>query len=620
MRHAAAVLPGAAPRSLANLVLAARARSTGALRSPPTRAQKTKSNSPVLATRDNFPLLSELLAEQHRLDTPVVRFTAAHDAPAAVATAAVMARELIPLSAPRPGEQYAFEVDLDACTGCKSCVAACHSLNGLDEEETWRDVGLLVSSDRRHPFSQTVTTACHHCAEPACLNGCPVLAYEKDPVTGIVRHLDDQCIGCSYCILQCPYDVPKYSKRLGIVRKCDLCHGRLAHGEPPACAQACPTQAIRVVVVEASARPRTVGKRAPDHEAAGTLGRQNVRTAKRSTTIGTDPQAPGLGCDPAAAVAPAPLEVSLPGLASHTRPSTRYVSRRPLPPTAIAADHTTLRPQAAHWPLVFLLMLMPMAIGCGLADEILTLPSPALAATSWLAGIAGLAFSVAHLGQPRRAWRIFLGVRRSWLSREALVFGLWLPCATTYAAIRLHWLLPPAGVMRCVTVITGALGVLGLFCSVMIYADTRRAFWQIKHTAPRFFGSAIVLGLASALACTASAGGSIHERCAVALAGAIVAKLLLESHALEPLKGDRDHLTTELKTARLLAGPLRKVNEWRAAAAVVGGVIIPILLGTSSAPGWLAWPALAIVASGELLERSLFFRAVDAPKMPGVPR
>ena len=55
-----------------------------------------------------------------------------------------------------------------------------------------------------------------------------MLAYEKDPVTGIVRHLDDQCIGCSYCILKCPYDVPKYSRARGIVRKCDMCHSRLA--------------------------------------------------------------------------------------------------------------------------------------------------------------------------------------------------------------------------------------------------------------------------------------------------------------------------------------------------------------------------------------------------------
>src|SRR5690606_25643091 len=155
-----------------------------------------------------------------------------------------------PLSAPGSGEQYAFEVDLDACTGCKACVSACHSLNGLDEDEAWRDVGLLLSGpEGGESFQQHVTTACHHCLDPACASGCPVLAYEKDPDTGIVRHLDDQCFGCQYCILKCPYDVPQYSAKRGIVRKWDLCVGRLPEGEAPACAHACPTQAIRVARV-----------------------------------------------------------------------------------------------------------------------------------------------------------------------------------------------------------------------------------------------------------------------------------------------------------------------------------------------------------------------------------
>ena len=105
--------------------------------------------------------------------------------------------ELIPLERPKPGQQYAFQVDLDACTGCKACVSACHHLNGLDETEaeTWRSVGLLHGGSPAAPVQQTVTTACHHCVDPACMKGCPVDAYEKDPVTGIVRHLVDQCIG-----------------------------------------------------------------------------------------------------------------------------------------------------------------------------------------------------------------------------------------------------------------------------------------------------------------------------------------------------------------------------------------------------------------------------------------
>ena len=81
------------------------------------------------------------------------------------------------------------------------------------------------------------------------MKGCPVDAYEKDPVTGIVKHLDDQCIGCSYCTLTCPYEVPAFNNRLGIVRKCDMCSDRLAEGEAPACVQGCPNEAISITIV-----------------------------------------------------------------------------------------------------------------------------------------------------------------------------------------------------------------------------------------------------------------------------------------------------------------------------------------------------------------------------------
>ena len=194
-------------------------------------------------------LIDQLLDEQRQL-TAVERFARKHERHELPAQAQYY-RDLIPLEKPKPGEQYAFAVNLDTCTGCKACVSACHSLNGLDEDETWRSVGLLISAEDG-PWQQTVTTACHHCVDPACAEGCPVLAYEKDTETGIVRHLDDQCIGCQYCSLKCPYDVPKYSKRLGIVRKCDMCHGRLAAGEAPACVQACPNEAIRIEVVNKS--------------------------------------------------------------------------------------------------------------------------------------------------------------------------------------------------------------------------------------------------------------------------------------------------------------------------------------------------------------------------------
>jgi formate dehydrogenase iron-sulfur subunit len=562
----------------------------------------------VLATRENFPLLDELLAEQQRLDTPVARFSAAHEHGSFAADAGRHAA-LVPLTAPQPGEQYAFEVDLDACTGCKSCVAACHSLNGLDDAETWRDVGTLVSPSRAHPLTQTVTSACHHCIDPACLNGCPVLAYEKDPVTGIVVHLDDQCIGCSYCILKCPYDVPKFSERLGIVRKCDMCHSRLAEGEAPACAQACPTHAIRIITVaigapDSGSATATVNQRSSEPTSDGRIN--------NSTDVAAEPKLPIQR-----PISRAPHTASFLRAApdpSYTQPTTRYITKRKLPESLIAADAATLRPQPPHWPLIVLLMLMPMAVGCGIADKILSLPTAAIAVLCWLAGATGLAFSVLHLGQPRRAWRIFLGLRTSWLSREAVVFGAWFPLATSYTVVRLGWWGLESGTVRsALALATATLGTLGLFCSVMIYVDTRRRFWRFTYTAPRFFGTAIVLGLASALAAPGA-----PRVLGFALAIATGLKVLFEAQALDPLNGDRDTITPERQTALLLAGPLRGANELRIAAAILGGVLVPLMVALEIVPSFAAWAALLICLAGECTERYLFFRAVDAPKMPGV--
>ncbi|HEX3729781.1 MAG TPA: DmsC/YnfH family molybdoenzyme membrane anchor subunit [Opitutaceae bacterium] len=481
-------------------------------------------------------LVDHFLDQQGRLDTPVARFAAAQDRGQA---SGPHHRDLIPLTAPAPGEQYAFEVDLDLCTGCKACVAGCHSLNGLDEHETWRDVGVMIGGDEGHPFSQAVTTACHHCADPACLNGCPVLAYEKDPVTGIVVHLDDQCIGCNYCVLQCPYDVPKYNAKRGIVRKCDLCQSRLGAGEAPACVQACPTEAIRVVKVA-------------------------VADAGRDFLAGAP--------DPA-----------------RTRPTTRYLTRRALPARLLAPDAAAPRPQDPHWPLVILLTLFPAAVGAQAAELLGPAPSPLLARAALAAGTAAAAASLAHLGQPLRAWRVFLGLRRSWLSREVIALALWLALAAGAACGGPAWLRPVAALA----------GAAALGCSVMVYADTGRDFWRFGETAPRFFGSAAVLGLAAAFALRGGAG------LALALGAVLAAKLAFE---LRALRGGADSATPAHRTSRLLAGPLRAALGLR-----LGFGLLALAL-LAAGPRW-AVPILALL--GEGAERYLYFRAVAPPRMPG---
>ncbi|MEO7319187.1 MAG: DmsC/YnfH family molybdoenzyme membrane anchor subunit, partial [Chthoniobacteraceae bacterium] len=393
-------------------------------------------------------LIDELLAEQQSL-TAVERFARKHEhgeLPAQVR----YYRELIPLGKPQPGEQYAFGVDLDACTGCKACVSACHSLNGLDEGEMWRDIGLLHGGGMEEPYQQTVTTACHHCVEPSCLEGCPVRAYEKDAATGIVRHLDDQCIGCQYCVLKCPYDVPKYSKKRGIVRKCDMCHSRLAANEAPACVQSCPNGAITIRIV-----------------------------SKSEVTKHT-----------------APGDRLLPGAfdSHYTKPTTSYVTRKSMPADARAGDSAALRLEHAHAPLIAMLVLTQIAAGISIAASVLAFANPQLFAATKaplsIAGFAilqlGLAVSVLHLGRPLGAWRAFLGLRTSWMSREIFAFGAFAGAASGFVGSSV-WA-PIAFLAAPFAHLTTVLAIVGVACSAMIYIDTRRAFWRNDLTFTKFFG------------------------------------------------------------------------------------------------------------------------------------
>jgi formate dehydrogenase iron-sulfur subunit len=428
----------------------------------------------VLGDNAGRTLLEQLIAEQREL-TAVEEFARAHDR--GELSAARYSR-LIPTTTPMPGQQFAFEVDLDRCSGCKACVTACHALNGLDDGEAWRHAGTLISEDWRHPFRQTIPTTCHHCAEPGCLTGCPVLAYEKDATTGIVRHLDDQCIGCQYCVMMCPYEVPQYSAQRGIVRKCDMCSQRLSAGEAPACVQACPSEAIRIAIVD----------------------RGDLQTVYRSESTSCEdrtnlflPSAP----DPAL-----------------TLPSTRFVSKRVWPSDLVAADHAEARVQPAHTPLVWMLVLTQMAVGATIFARVLPANAePRLLWLALLATITGSAASIAHLGRPAKAWRCFLGWRTSWLSREIVAFGL------------LTVLLGLAVIAGKSSLMAIAVGLAGVLSSAFVYHATGRVFWTGVGSFGKFFGSSLVLGAAAAWL----VGGT--PWLAVVTAVAAVVKLAIERQA-----------------------------------------------------------------------------------------
>lgn len=571
------------------------------------------SRHPPVGGLSGASLVEALLNEQQELSA-VEQFAQWHDAAGANGLENELRyTTLLPTNAPGPGEQYAFEVDLDRCSGCKACVTACHTRNGLDELEAWRDVGLLIGGSRSAPFMQHVTTACHHCLEPACMAACPVNAYEKDPVTGIVRHLDDQCFGCQYCTLACPYDVPKYHAGKGIVRKCDMCSQRLAVGEVPACVQACPHEAIAIRVVN---RAQVL----EDAEAAVFL--------------------------PAA---PDPL---------HTYPTTTYKTKRPFPRNLLPADYYRVNPQHAHWPLVVMLVLTQLSVGAFTVGLILwqadasrgSQLQPLHAVSSLLFGLLALSASLFHLGRPQYAYRAVLGLRHSWLSREIVFFGVFAKLAAAYALAQVatwlwhddaqgdtYWFAMASALagplMGWMVTASGAVGIL---CSVMIYAFTRRECWSAARTIVRFTLTATVLGVATAwlsvLLATAWQPSQAMfdfvrqdgpEVCRALMLIAL-SKLLWEAAIFRHLIGRR---TTALRrSAMLQAGELSNIALARFALGLLGGLVMPCLLlralpslTSADLVPFAAMSGLLFAATlaGELLERYLFFAACAAPRMPG---
>jgi Fe-S-cluster-containing dehydrogenase component/DMSO reductase anchor subunit len=561
-------------------------------------------------------LIEVLLTEQGDL-TAVERFSQFHEH----VVEPIQGRyysALLPAEPPGPGQQYAFEVDLDRCSGCKACVAACHALNGLDESESFRDVGMLVNGGPGLPVLQHVTTACHHCLDPACLNACPVDAYEKDPVTGIVKHLDDQCFGCQYCTLACPYDVPKFHEGKGIVRKCDMCGDRLKTGEAPACVQACPHEAIRIRVVDRAAI---------------------IASAQANTFLPT---------------APAP---------DYTLPTTRFKSTRPLSDDLQPADYFRLEPEHAHVPLVIMLVLTQLAVGGYLMDFVVRLAgmggsiNPAVHQPICLAiAFLGLAASTCHLGRPIYAFRALIGLGHSWLSREILTLGIFAHLALVYTALvmipalglsSILYAIPGLGMMRpglewyqsrpglqlALAALVVVSGIAGVISSVMVYHVVRRPFWRVEYSGTKFAGTSIVLGLASAVVAlpwSAVVAGALvldgprweilHDLCLVLMA-AVAAKLVVDAFVLVHLRDAG--LTPLRRSALLICGPLVRVSVLRLALGLLGGAVLPLLVLAagpkvpSALDAVLLTLAFVTLIGGELVERYVFFAAVVRPKMPG---
>jgi Fe-S-cluster-containing dehydrogenase component len=167
-----------------------------------------------------------------------------------------------------PPKAMGLLYDSTLCIGCKACVAACKESNGLGPEfsspddlwdtpldisgktknviKVYRD-GTGMTKDAETDGYAFMKHSCLHCVDPSCVSACPVSAMIKDPVTGIVSYDEKDCIGCRYCVVACPFSVPRfqYDRPFPQIVKCELCN-HLKEGDKflySACAQVCPTGA-----------------------------------------------------------------------------------------------------------------------------------------------------------------------------------------------------------------------------------------------------------------------------------------------------------------------------------------------------------------------------------------
>jgi DMSO reductase iron-sulfur subunit len=476
------------------------------------------------------------------------------------AIAPLPAAPRIPEGGLQPEEQYRFHFDMTTCVGCKCCVVACNEQNGNPAEINWRRVGEIEGGWYPETKRLYLSMGCNHCLEPTCLIGCPVDAYRKDPETGIVLHSAETCIGCQYCTWNCSYGVPQYNPERGVVGKCDMCYGRLSEGREPACVNACPTGSIKIEIVKVA----------------------EWREAYAATA-----NAPGLPS------------------ADDSFSTTRITRPDSLPPNTSKVDSYRVRPEDPHWPLVVMTVLTQLSVGAlaaiwlrQLLGGAMQLGSAALA--SLAVGAVALSASTLHLGRPAHAYRALKMWKRSWLSREVLMFSLFSFVAALYAGM-LWFRLPGSAAFGG---LTAALGILGVTASACIYLVRARPAWNTKRTVAEFYLSATLLGPLFA----ASLGVTEKRLLWVTVAAAIAQLFNMASKFLWLTRSDVFELQA---SARLFSTALASGLQMRVALLICGGIVLPLLL-----PGRITISiALAVALAGEFLGRYLFFVSVVPKNM-----
>ncbi len=371
---------------------------------------------------------------------------------------------------------YAFTFDASACSGCKACQEACKDKNNLPVGVLWRRVvettggewhvgggsasGIGTPDEKGRPastawtntvFAYNLSIACNHCVHPKCAGVCPTDAYNHRS-DGIVHINPAKCMGCGYCAWACPYNAPRYNFDLGQMSKCNFCFDNIDAGLPPSCVAACPMRVLDFF----SLTPTPL----PQGERQGVRALWELPAAEHPFPLPTLSRT-----EPHLAVKPHREMGNL-----QEKKIGNYEEIRPKKPKSEAS-------------LVAFTLLAQMSAGMAWAGLWMTDSLPLI--PYLLIGVClaiGGFFSFAHLGAKCNAWRAPFHLKKSWLSREILMAGL-------FGASWLVGMFLPE-----IKWVTALLGAAFVYSMAQVYRLHVIPAWDTWRTTVGFFVTSALLG------------------------------------------------------------------------------------------------------------------------------
>lgn len=473
--------------------------------------------------------------------------------------------------------RWAWVIDQTRCIGCHACTTACKSENEVPVGvfRTWvKNVEVGTFPEVKRHFA---VLRCNHCAEPPCVEVCPVTAMYQRP-DGLVDFDHDTCIGCKACMQACPYDAIYIDPESHTAAKCNFCSHRVDEGLLPACVVVCPEEALLFGDLD---DPTSKVRRALGENA----------TAVRRPEQGTRPQAYYIGAHSA----------TLDPLAARHDATFMWSDRGPndvrdLVP--LARRHTTTEPaRVAYdvprqrtwgWPVSSYIWTKGIAAGLGvLAGLSRVVDVGSARATQVVAPLVALVFLgltgallVGDLKRPERFWTILTRPQwRSWLARGAFIISAYGAALVVWLALALFGRPSALLVLAPIMIVLGAL--TAAYTAWLFAQCEARDLWQSRFLLPHLLLHALGAGAAVLIVIVAVSGGTLAP-----LLRDVFVACVVTTGAIAIGDGLGHHRTANATAA---ARALTRGSQSRAFwFAMLIGVVLPLVLISAS-------PAVAAV-------------------------